>query len=812
MAKRPTLTDVTSGFGTAAVINDNNAEIETAFDNTLSRDGSSPNQMESDLDMNNNRVLNLPDAVNNSEPATFKQLKDVIVAGNLSVIERLDDSDGASLIGYTQGGTGADPTTVQDKLREFVSVKDFGAVGDGVADDTVAIQEAITAMGQIRNLTRGGTVYFPAGTYKITDTLFVLFDNITLVGDSNGGSIITADNTFTGSGSSVVETMIQVNAFPATNALNRINIRDLFLSATQLTGTRGTGGGNNAVKCLLHMNNTYFSRIERVGFYGCDTGTTGIGLLLTAENSTASFNRFSMLNSITDCDFTYNFYGVWWGVENSSGSQGDINASQLSRCRIGGPERIIGQNSGTYAQSGTTITVTYNGHGYSSGQLVPLVFTSGQAKTKTGTFAVANPTANTFEVTSDTSVTTSGNVNLNPFMGVWVRAGSYANSFVDNDIERVDIGINAFDIKDGTGVIKQRTNYFRGNLCEQNSVDFLGGRKSQSFGNMFNSMSSTQEGSFFQQHGIARHFMVEAQAPNMIVDPWFNTSLYNSTFASALSTVTPKTGDELGKNVLELSAITTIENRTRFLVNNQDQPLRGWYTFVFRAKASLEGTQLYVRLPGSLSTDTEKKNNVQYAAIKTGTTRTLELLEANATEFVAAENRSGHLTTDYKVYFGSVYFEDLALGELELRLSTQNNGISNATVTVDYFGMFAGRTAFIPEDSRVIEKYTDVTGLTTDTSATIIKLPFPTQAYMKCTSVLNGSVTRAINEANIDVANGTPFSYVYHTGLNAFGHDSTGTDITDDHLLINSSSQLLYFTRTGSVANTVPLYTRIEFI
>jgi len=812
MAKRPTLTDVTSGFGTAAVINGNNAEIETAFDNTLSRDGSSPNQMEANLDMNSNRVLNLPDAVNNTEPATFKQLKDVIAAGNLSVLERLDDSDGASLIGYTQGGTGADPTTVQDKLREFVSVKDFGAVGDGVTDDTAAIQEAITAMGQIRNLTRGGTVYFPAGTYKITDTLFVLFGNINLVGDSNGGSIITADNTFTGSGSSVVETMIQVNAFPATTALNRINIRDLFLSATQLTGTIGAGGGNNVVKCLLHMNNTYFSRVERVGFYGCDTGTTGIGLLLTADNSSGAFNRFSMLNSITDCDFTYNFYGVWWGVEDSSGSQGDINASQLSRCRIGGPERVIGQNPGTYTQSGTTITVTYNSHGYVNGQLVPLVFTTGQAKTKTGTFAVANATANTFEVTSDTSVTTSGAVNLNPFMGVWVRAGSYANSFVDNDIERVDIAINAFDIKDNAGIIKQRMNYFRGNLCEQNSFDFIGGRKSQSFGNMFNSMSSTQEGSFFQQHGIARHFMVEAQAPNMIVDPWFNTNLYNSAFASALSTVAPKTGDELGKNVLQLSAIATYENRTRLLVNNQDQPLRGWYTFVVRAKADVEGTKLFVRLPGSKTTDAEKKNDVAYAEIRSGTTRTLELLEANCTEFVANENRSGSLTTDYKVYFGSVYYENLALGELELRFGTENNGVTNATISVDYFGMFSGRTAFIPEDSRVIEKYIDVTGLTTDTSATIVKLPFPTQAYMKCTSVLNGSVTRAINEANIDVANGTPFSYVYHTGLNAFGHDSTGSDITDDHLLINSSSELLYFTRTGSVAGTVPLYTRIEFI
>lgn len=55
--------------------------------------------------------------------------------------------------------------TVTEKLREGLSVKDFGAVGDGIADDTAAIQAAANS------LSRGGILFLPTGTYKISDTL-----------------------------------------------------------------------------------------------------------------------------------------------------------------------------------------------------------------------------------------------------------------------------------------------------------------------------------------------------------------------------------------------------------------------------------------------------------------------------------------------------------------------------------------------------------------------------------------------------------------------------------------------------------------
>ena len=94
-------------------------------------------------------------------------------------------------IGFTPAGVGAVATTVQSKLREFVSVKDFGAIGDGVADDTAAIQRAIDAC-------LNGTIHFPVGHYRVSNTLTVRYStdthiiSVNLCGEGLGSVIIWA--------------------------------------------------------------------------------------------------------------------------------------------------------------------------------------------------------------------------------------------------------------------------------------------------------------------------------------------------------------------------------------------------------------------------------------------------------------------------------------------------------------------------------------------------------------------------------------------------------------------------------------------
>ena len=60
------------------------------------------------------------------------------------------------------------PRTLADRFGAVVNVKDFGAVGDGVTDDTEAIQKAFDAAGE-----RGINVFFPRSVYGITAPLFI---------------------------------------------------------------------------------------------------------------------------------------------------------------------------------------------------------------------------------------------------------------------------------------------------------------------------------------------------------------------------------------------------------------------------------------------------------------------------------------------------------------------------------------------------------------------------------------------------------------------------------------------------------------
>jgi hypothetical protein len=84
--------------------------------------------------------------------------------------------------GLKNGGstpTGAVNRAINLKLAETISVKDFGATGDGVTDDTTAITNALAA---------GSCIYFPTGTYLVSSTIQVP-NNVSVYGDGSASVI-----------------------------------------------------------------------------------------------------------------------------------------------------------------------------------------------------------------------------------------------------------------------------------------------------------------------------------------------------------------------------------------------------------------------------------------------------------------------------------------------------------------------------------------------------------------------------------------------------------------------------------------------
>ena len=98
----------------------------------------------------------------------------------------------ASIVDFQQAGAGAVVRTAQDKMREWVSVEDFGAVGDYVpttgvgTDDTAAIQAALDAVKALG----GGALFVPAGIYKISAALNYSDAPLAIVGQGIDNSMI----------------------------------------------------------------------------------------------------------------------------------------------------------------------------------------------------------------------------------------------------------------------------------------------------------------------------------------------------------------------------------------------------------------------------------------------------------------------------------------------------------------------------------------------------------------------------------------------------------------------------------------------
>lgn len=107
-------------------------------------------------------------AINASSYGNASQIAFDGFNNQVGTVQDLADADGSDWVGFDLGGAGAVARSIQSKLRDFVNAKDFGAVGNGVVDDTAALQAAIDYATANKK-----AVLLSDGRYKITTSLII---------------------------------------------------------------------------------------------------------------------------------------------------------------------------------------------------------------------------------------------------------------------------------------------------------------------------------------------------------------------------------------------------------------------------------------------------------------------------------------------------------------------------------------------------------------------------------------------------------------------------------------------------------------
>lgn len=219
-------------------------------------------------------VYNFPDGTGispNASGVAFTGFK-----GQIGVVQDLADDDGSDWIGYDPLNTNAVARSVQDKLRDTVSVSDFGAVGNGVADDTTAIRNAIAAQ---KPLLWTGSV---GNTFKITGSVTQNV-NADVIWDGQGATI-----TYAGSH---VEYAIRLNDTAGVNFL----INDLTIDGSKLCNKalEVLNNTSNTTSSSFIANNLFLTRVKRL-----NTFSGGDGILMRGAFSEVTFNG----GGASDCE------------------------------------------------------------------------------------------------------------------------------------------------------------------------------------------------------------------------------------------------------------------------------------------------------------------------------------------------------------------------------------------------------------------------------------------------------------------------------------------------------------------------------
>lgn len=149
----------------------------------------------------------------------------------------------------------------------WADVTAWGADPTGSADSTTAIQNAINSF---NNTIQGGTVFFPAGTYKISSTLTVTVHSLTLLGVGSGYnndvSTFSMGSSLSWAGPSNTTASIMIKAFPPSTGTTAPGLKAFRMLGLSLYGNGTALIGLQMISCQgLHVEDFYIQDTAYVG-------------------------------------------------------------------------------------------------------------------------------------------------------------------------------------------------------------------------------------------------------------------------------------------------------------------------------------------------------------------------------------------------------------------------------------------------------------------------------------------------------------------------------------------------------------------